>query len=83
MNCVNRSFFLQRLNLARLSYIHQLMSSVYYYQLYMNDCKFIREEMNAFKRKMNELDYTTRLRLPWSNKGIRHTSNEKEKIATS
>jgi hypothetical protein len=34
------------------------MGSVYYYQLQLNDSKFIREKMNAFKRKMSELDYT-------------------------
>jgi len=34
------------------------MSSVYYYQLQVNDSKFVREKMNAFKRKMSELDYT-------------------------
>jgi hypothetical protein len=37
------------------------MGSVYYYQLQLNDSKFIREKMNAFKRKMSELDYTIEL----------------------
>jgi thymidylate kinase len=56
------------------------MGSVYYYQLHLNDSKFAREKMNAFDRKMNRPDYTISFQLPWSNKGIKHTLSEKEKI---